>query len=228
MEILAAKKPTTDLEFRFKRGGEQVQASEHTENNNVQIHGETKMLHNKWKEKQVPVQKPKKKKKPSKNHRSRIQILHRKEQPDETRMRLSYAILSAATLVSNTQRDSVIMVILTCQPQSSGCEKVEQKPLLFKKKNSNRNRAPGSKNTNKRIRNGVELLSPETCEQTSSAVGDDDDDAVRDGKEDEDNEQIESTVKNPRSLPSDASEKTKNKNNNRQNFFFQWKLEKSW
>jgi hypothetical protein len=69
MEILAAKKPTTDveefknLEFRFKRGGEQVQASEHTENNNVQIHGETKMLHNKWKEKQVPVQKPKKKKK---------------------------------------------------------------------------------------------------------------------------------------------------------------------
>jgi len=89
--------------------------------------------------------KKKKKKKPSKNHRSKIQILHRKDQPDETRMQLSYAILSAATLVSNTQKDSIIMVILTCQPQSSGCEKVEQKPLLFKKKNSNRNRAPSSK-----------------------------------------------------------------------------------
>jgi hypothetical protein len=138
MEILAARKPTTDfqefknLEYRFKREGEQVQASEHTENNNVQVHVGTQILHNKWKEKQVPVQKPKKKK-PSKNHRSKIQILHRKEQPDETRMQLSYAILSAATLVSNTQRDSVIMVILTCQPQSSGCEKVEKKPLLFKK-----------------------------------------------------------------------------------------------
>jgi hypothetical protein len=161
MEILAAKKPRTDvqefknLKFRFKRGGEKVQASEHTENNNVQVHEGTQMLHNKWKEKQVPVQKQKKK--PSKNHRSKIQILHRKEQPDETRMRLSYAILSAATLVSNTQRDSVIMVILTCQPQSSGCEKVEQKPLLFKKKNSNRNRAPSNKNTNKRVRNGAEF-----------------------------------------------------------------------
>jgi len=69
MEILAARKPTTDvqefknLEYRFKREGEQVQASEHTENNNVQVHGETQMLHNKWKEKQVPVQKQKKKKK---------------------------------------------------------------------------------------------------------------------------------------------------------------------
>jgi hypothetical protein len=101
------------------------------------------------------------------------------------------------------------MVILTCQPQSSGCEKVEQKPLFFKKKNSNRNRAHSSRNTNKRIRNGAELLSPETCEETSRAVGDDDDDAERDGKEDEDNEQIKSTVKNPRSIPSDASEKTK-------------------
>jgi hypothetical protein len=108
------------------------------------------------------------------------------------------------------------MVILTCQPQSSGCEKVEQKPLLFKKKNSNRNRAPSSKNTNKRIRNGAELLSPETCEETSSAVGDDDDDAERDGKEDEDNEQIGSTVKNPRSLPSDASEKTPKKKKKQQ------------
>jgi hypothetical protein len=222
MEILAAKKPRTDvqefknLKFRFKRGGEQVQASEHTENNNVQVHEGTQMLHNKWKEKQVPVQKQKKK--PSKNHRSKIQILHRKEQPDETRMRLSYAILSPATLVSNTQRGSVIMVILTCQPQSSGCEKVEQKPLLFKKKNSNRNRAPSSKNTNKRIRNGAELLSPET----SSAVRDDDENAERDGKEDEDNEQTGSTVQNPRSLPSGVSEKTKNKNNNnKQNFFFQ-------
>jgi hypothetical protein len=66
MEILAAKRPTTDvqefknLEFIFKRGGEQVQTSEQTENKNVQIHGETQMLHNKWKEKQVQV--PKKKK----------------------------------------------------------------------------------------------------------------------------------------------------------------------
>jgi hypothetical protein len=64
MEIIAAKKPTTDvqefknLEFRFKRGGEQVQASEHTEN--IHVHGETQMLHNKWKEKQVQVQKKKK------------------------------------------------------------------------------------------------------------------------------------------------------------------------
>jgi hypothetical protein len=66
MEILAAKKPRTDvqefknLKFRFKRGGEQVQASEHTENNNVQVHEGTQMLHNKWKEKQV---RPKTKKK---------------------------------------------------------------------------------------------------------------------------------------------------------------------
>jgi hypothetical protein len=63
------------------------------------------------------------------------------------------------------------------------------------------------------------LLSPETCEETSCAVGDDDDTAERDRKEDEDNEQIGSTVQNSRSLPSDASEKTKN--NNKQNFFFQ-------
>jgi len=66
------------------------------------------------------------------------------------------------------------------------------------------------------------LLSPETCEETSSAVGDEDENAERDGKEDEDNEQTGSTVQNPRSLPSGASEKTKNKNNNnKQNFFFQ-------
>jgi hypothetical protein len=225
MEILAAKKPTTNvqefknLKFRFKRGGEQVQASEHTENNNVQVHRETQMLHNKWKEKQVPVPKP------SKSHRSKIQILHRKEQPDETRMRLSYAILSAATLVSNTQRDSCYYGN-TCQPQSSGCEKVEQKPVLFRKKNSNRNRAPSSKNTNKRIRNGAELSSPETCEEASSAVGDDDDDE-RDGKEDEDNEQIGSTVQIPRSLPSDASEETKKKKQQQANFLFSVKIGKN-
>lgn len=117
------------------------------------------------------------------------------------------------------------MVILTCQPQSSGCEKVEQNPLLFKRKNSNRNRAPSSKNTNKRIRNGAELLSPETCEETSSVLGDDDDNAH--GKEDEDNEQIGSTVQNPRSLPSDASEKTKNKNKQQAKFLFSVKIGKT-
>jgi hypothetical protein len=134
-------------------------------------------------------------------------------------MRLSYAILSAATLASNTQRDSVIMVILTCQPQSSGCEKVEQKPVFFQKKNSNRNRAHSSRNTNKRIRNGAELLSPQTCEETSSAVGDDDDNGERDGKEDEDNEidGTKSTICTIGRLRKNQKQTT----NNKQNFFFQ-------
>ncbi len=85
------------------------------------------------------------KKNPQKITVRKFRFCTEKNNPMKLAMRLSYAILSAATLVSNTQRDSIIMVILTCQPQSSGCEKVEQKPVLFKKKHSNRNRAPSSK-----------------------------------------------------------------------------------
>jgi hypothetical protein len=70
------------------------------------------------------------------------------------------------------------------------------------------------------------LLSPETCEETSCAVEGDDDNAERDRKEDEDNEQIGSTVQNSRSLPSDASEKTKKKKNQQQAFLFSVKIGK--